>query len=200
MFASNDKKLEILNDHYKDTFSHLIRYRKQRDRLMLCLLVVLVIMYTVQLFPDEATESFSKMLTKKVGVQIPLSILHALAIPYIFFFIISHRYWQLWNLIERQHDYVQELEKELSSLFLSGVPYTRETNFAFKDDVNLSTWSHGIYNHVFNVIVSIWMFLSATFILRYYGFNWDSLIPYTFAALSYIFVRLKLKRSFPRRK
>lgn len=33
MNVSDDKKAEMLNDHYKDTFAHLVAYRKQRDRL-----------------------------------------------------------------------------------------------------------------------------------------------------------------------
>jgi hypothetical protein len=28
MYASSEKKIDILNDHYKDTFSHLVSYRK----------------------------------------------------------------------------------------------------------------------------------------------------------------------------
>ena len=35
MYASSQKKIDILHDHYKDTFSHLVNYRKQRDRLLL---------------------------------------------------------------------------------------------------------------------------------------------------------------------
>ena len=38
MYASSEKKLDILNDHYKDTFSHLVSYRKQGDRLLIDLL------------------------------------------------------------------------------------------------------------------------------------------------------------------
>ncbi len=178
MFASNDKKIEILNDHYKDTFSHLIRYRKQRDRLMLFLLAVLAVMYVFQFFPDETTGAISKLLSKKLGVEIVLNVLHVLLLPIFIVFILSHRYWQLWNLIERQYDYILALEKELSSLFMSGVPFTREINFAFRKNARLSIWRHTIYNRIFLSIWIFWIFLYITFAFRYYGFSWDLFIGF----------------------
>ncbi len=75
MFASNDKKLEILNDHYKDSFSHLVSYRKQRDRLMLFLLSVLGIMILFQYFPNQISQSASKFVSTKIGVEFDLHIL-----------------------------------------------------------------------------------------------------------------------------
>ena len=50
MYSSSEKKIDILNDHYKDTFSHLVSYRKQRDRLLLYLTVVMMIMFLYQFF------------------------------------------------------------------------------------------------------------------------------------------------------
>ena len=194
MFASNDKKLEILNDHYKDTFSHLIRYRKQRDRLMLCLLVVWAIMYAFQFFPDETTGAMSRLFSKKIGVEIALNVLHVLFLPLIFIVILSHRYWQLWNLIERQYDYILELEKELSSLFLSGVPFTRELNFSFKGNASLSIWRHKTYNQVFWSVWIVWLFLYATFAFRYYGFSLGLLIGMIMGNIPYLYWHWRFKR------
>ena len=60
MYSSSEKKLEILNDHYKDTFSHLVSYRKQRDRLLLYLLAGVGLMFLYQLFPEETTTAISE--------------------------------------------------------------------------------------------------------------------------------------------
>ena len=57
MYASGEKKIDILNDHYKDTFSHLVGYRKQRDRLLLYLLGVVVIMLVYEIFPQQTASA-----------------------------------------------------------------------------------------------------------------------------------------------
>ena len=130
MYASSEKKLDILNDHYKDTFSHLVSYRKQRDRLLLYLLVVVAVMYLYELFPDKTTIAISEVFSKKIGVKIVDSIVSFLlqTLPLIFVTFLGLRYWQVWHLIESQYDYFEKLEKDLASLFPSGVPFTRESN------------------------------------------------------------------------
>lgn len=191
MFASNDKKLEILNDHYKDTFSHLIRYRKQRDRLMLVMLTVLAIMVVSQFFPDQTSKSVSEVISTKIGIDFALHFVYMLILPWIVFIILSYRYWQLWNLIERQYDYVQQLEKELSSLFLSGVPFTRESGYSFARNDNLSIWSHRIYNYAFHFAWMFWVSLSITFGFRHYGFSWTWLIGNLMGATCFLIVVCK---------
>ena len=152
MYASSEKKLDILNDHYKDTFSHLVNYRKQRDRLLLYLLGVVTILFLYQFFPDEVIDVIFKAVSAKLEVDIVLSSIEKIMliiIPLIVFLVIlSRRYWQVWNLIESQYDYLEKLETELASLYASGVPFTRESKFSFKGQ-HISLWNHGFYNQIF---------------------------------------------------
>jgi len=67
MALSEDKKLEILNDHYKDTFSHILNYLKQRDRLFLYLLLVLTVMFLQVVSPSESDAVISKFISRHVG-------------------------------------------------------------------------------------------------------------------------------------
>ena len=178
MYSSSEKKLEILNDHYKDTFSHLVSYRKQRDRVLVYLLGIVVIMLVYEMFPQQITSAVSEVVSKKIGVDIVDSIASFLVdqLPLMFAGLLSFRYFQLRALIERQYSYLQELEGELASLFYSGVPYTRESNFSLRENPNLSLWSHKPYNLFFSFIFAFLVVLSwASGIVRD-GFSWFSVI------------------------
>lgn len=176
MYASSEKKLDILNDHYKDTFSHLVSYRKQRDRLLVYLSVIVGIMFLYQFFPDKTATTISEIISEKTEIaldsDISLVILFSLSPLFI---ILGRRYWQVWNLIESQYDYLEKLETELASLFSSGVPFTRESNFSFKGQ-SLSMWNHRFYNLCYRSLCFSLVCLGATYGLRRYGFSWTSLI------------------------
>ena len=174
MYASSEKKIDILNDHYKDTFSHLVNYRKQRDRLLLYLLGVVVIMLVYEMFPQQTAIVFSEVVSKKIGVDIVDSIASFLVdqLPLMFAGLLSFRYFQLRALIERQYSYLQELEGELASLFYSGVPYTRESNFSLRENRNLSIWSHKPYNLFFSSIFAFLIILSWVSGFVRHGFSW----------------------------
>ena len=197
MFPSSDKKLEILNDHYKDTFSHLVAYRKQRDRLLLYLLSLVAILVLYQFFPQELSDGFMKLVSKKTGVDIVLDPLQAVFLvympPLLFCLILGHRYWQISHLIERQYDYLEKLEKEIASLFAGSVPFTRESIFAHKDQ-NISIWSHNFYDRCFRAIFFIILpCLGITFGLRHYGFSWR-LLCYVIVAIIFYCYFLRVSR------
>ena len=178
MYASSEKKIDILNDHYKDTFSHLVSYRKQRDRVLVYLSGIVAIMLVYEMFPQQITSAVSEIVSKKIGVDTLDSIVNFLVdrLPLIFACILSFKYFQLRALIERQYSYLQELEGELASLFYSGVPYTRESNFSLRENPNLSLWSHKPYNLFFLGMFAFLLILSwASEIVRD-GFSWFSVI------------------------
>ena len=197
MYASSEKKLDILNDHYKDTFSHLVSYRKQRDRLLLYLLVVVAVMYLYELFPDKTTIAISEVFSKKIGVKIVDSIVSFLlqTLPLIFVTFLGLRYWQVWHLIESQYDYFEKLEKDLASLFPSGVPFTRESNFSNKENRNLSIWSHKIYNQIFTILLYGLAFLGMMSEFRLNGFSWGWLIHFIIWIIFFLFWHFGIMRS-----
>ena len=181
MYASSEKKIDILNDHYKDTFSHLVSYRKQRDRLLVYLSVIVGIMFLYQFSPEKTTDAISAVISKKIEGNLPLDPIVSIlvqVVPWIFAGILSFKYFQLRALIESQRFYLEMLEKDLTSLFPSGLPFTRETNFSVKENRNLSIWSHKLYNQFFQIIFYLLAVLSVTSGLRHYGFSWNWFIGF----------------------
>ena len=193
MYSSSDKKLDILNDHYKDTFSHLVSYRKQRDRLLLYLLVVMTIIFLYQFFPEETTTTISDAVTKKTGIGRINSFIFYLLLS-IISWLLSYRYFQLRELIDEQYQYLQKLEVDLAALFPSGVPFTRESNFSVQGNRYLSLWSNKPYNKFFQILFFLWVSLSVTFGLRHYGFSRAWLISFIMWFIFVIYWRFRPQR------
>ena len=175
MYSSSEKKLEILNDHYKDTFSQLVIYRKQRDRLLLYALAGVTLLLLYQFFPYLTIDVIFDVASKKLDVAMDLDSIDKILIVMtpiiVFFFVVSHRYWQIWNLIESQYDYLEKLEQELASLYASGIPFTRESKFSNKGKA-LSIWNSDYYNGVFRTILKFVLpALGVTFGIRHFGFK-----------------------------
>ena len=157
-----------------DTFSHLVSYRKQRDRLLVYLSGVVLVMYLHEIFPQQITTLFSQIVSEKIGVDLFGSIVTFLVdqMPLMFAGILSYRYFQLRALIERQYSYLEALEEELATLFPSGIPYTRESDFSLRENENLSIWSHKPYNLFFSFIFAFLVVLSWVSGFVRHGFSW----------------------------
>ena len=79
-------KLEILNDHYKDTFSHQLGYLKRRDRFSLYLFLALVIMFLEVMSPSGTETIISKLISKYLGNGISLEASFVRCLIWLFLF------------------------------------------------------------------------------------------------------------------
>ena len=179
MYASSQKKIDILHDHYKDTFSHLVSYRKQRDRLLLYQVGVVTILLLYQFLPYETIDIIFSVVSQKTELEINLNFLDRLLLIFtpviVLLLVISRRYWQVWHLIDSQYDYLEKLENELASLYTSRIPFTRESKFAYKGQ-DRSIWSNEYYNQIFYATFKfVFPLLGATFGIRHFGFK----MPYS---------------------
>ena len=146
-------KLEILNDHYKDTFSYQIGNLRKRDRLSLYLLITLIIMY-LEVVSTIGTEALlSKLISKYLGNDVKLETTFVRCLIWFVLFGLVVRYCQIVVLVERQYAYLHELEKELTSFFSSKILFTRESKSYLNNYPGLSKWSHILYTWVFPVIL-----------------------------------------------
>lgn len=164
MALSEDKKLEILNDHYKDTFSHILNYLKKRDRLFLYLLLVLTVMFLQVVSPSESDAVISKFISKYVGdVTINTSFIRGM----VWFILLSLtiRYYQTTVLIERQYAYLRKLGEELTDFCSSAIAFTREGKSYLENYPKLSDWAHTLYTWVFPALLLI--FITAKIWIEY---------------------------------
>ncbi len=173
-------KIQILHDHYKDSFSHLENHRKQRGRLLVYILILLSIM-AFQLFsPIEFGQAISELIKDKIGTDATLNMSFVTSIIWFGLLALVVAYYQATAYIERQYKYIHSLEDELSTHFTSGV-YTRE-GYAYKKNYPLFLkFVTQIYRLVFPI-----MLLSLTtvkIISELSNSSWDSILIFVNLAL-----------------
>jgi len=147
-----DAKLQILHDHYKDTFFYIQEYIKLRDRLFLFILVVVTFMLFQLYSPVSAGEAVSHFITKKLELKSPIDITFIGSIIWFGLLSLVVRYFQTVVHIERQYKYIHQLEEQLSSEYVNKV-FTREGKTYLNNYPVFSNWAWILYTIVFPALL-----------------------------------------------
>lgn len=127
-------RLDILHDHYKESFSHIREREKYRDRLFL----VLIGLFALLIFEVGYPIQFGGSLDS-VSVAVGQFDLRAIPLPpllsatWVFTFAVVLRYCQVSINVERSYDYLHSLETTISPLLGGNGIYRREGSH-YQDD------------------------------------------------------------------
>lgn len=149
---TNDKKVEILNDHYKDTFAQLIEYRKLRDRLFAFILLTVILLLFQLYSPNEAETTIGEFLVKKLEIQTPINVSFIGNVIWFVLLGFVMRYFQTATFIERQYGYIHDLEEQLADFF-QGKAFTREGKSYLANYPLFSDWAHFLYTIAFPLLL-----------------------------------------------
>jgi len=147
-----DAKLQILHDHYKDTFFYIQEHIKLRDRLFLFILLVVTFMLFQLYSPVSAGEAVSHFITKKLELKSPIDITFIGSIIWFGLLSLVVRYFQTVVHIERQYKYIHQIEEQLSSEYANKV-FTREGKAYLNDYPLFSRWAWILYTIVFPALL-----------------------------------------------
>lgn len=141
MKPTDDAKLNILNDHYKDTFVWLQETRKQRDQLYVLVVAAAALLVFQLVSPKDAGLAIGQIVSKQLGLQAPIDVSILGSLIWFALLGLSIRYFQTTISLERQYKYIHSLEEELCIVFDEKV-FIREGKFyltQFSEFSNL-TW------------------------------------------------------------
>ena len=147
-----DAKLQLLHDHYKDTFFYIQEYIKLRDRLFLFILIVVTFMLFQLYSPVSAGEAVSHFITKKLELKSPIDITFIGSIIWFGLLSLVVRYFQTVVHIERQYKYIHQIEEQLSSEYANKV-FTREGKAYLNNYPVFSSWAWILYTIVFPALL-----------------------------------------------
>jgi len=154
--SPEDSRLEILHDHYKESFSHIRERERQRDRLFLVLIVVLGLLFLEVRYPESFRLIFSEISAS--GAKLNLSALPVPAVissTWTFYLAIIIHYCQVSIHVERQYPYLHRLEEKISALLEDPEVYCREGKAYLDNYPAFSTWAWIFYIGMFPVIVIV---------------------------------------------
>lgn len=123
-----EKPLEILHDHYKETFARIRQAEASRDRLFLVLIGLFALLILEIGYPAAVGSALGKL--SILGGELNLQVLPLPALlnaSWILTLTIALRYCQITVLINRQYPYLHTLEKAISPQVGGGDLYQRES-------------------------------------------------------------------------
>lgn len=148
---TGEKKIEILYDHYKDTFENQKCYLKKRDNYTLISLgLIATLLFEMSnpcLLDDISTEFVYKYIGK---IKIDFSYINNVLTFALLWVIIM--YYQINFLIEKIYKYIQEIEVKLTKE-MKPIEISREGITYLNHYPLLSEVVHKIYSLVFPVIL-----------------------------------------------
>ncbi|MCK4554512.1 hypothetical protein KAU19_06180 [Candidatus Parcubacteria bacterium] len=153
MTISTEKKFDILYDHYKETFSYVREYLKNREKLFVFALIVVFLQFLQISFSDQYIQVFSSFVEKQFNLNFIFNKEFLNGVLWFLLFSISLRYFQTNVLINRQYGYLHSLEDKLCDQAEDKNFISREGQGYLKDYPAFSDWAHIIYTWVFPILL-----------------------------------------------
>lgn len=149
---TEDKKIELINDHYKDTFANLQTFQKFRDWLFFIILIIIIIMLFQISSPLEANNIIGQIISKSLNLQNSIDTSFVGSIIWFSLLALVVRYFQTVIYIERQYKYLHELEELLSDNFAEKA-FIREGKSYFSNRHIFLKFVHKMYKFVIPILV-----------------------------------------------
>jgi len=149
-------KLNILHDHYKDSFSYIREHEKLRDKLFyLIILLFGTLAFQIQ-YPINFQNTIQAINILKINFDLRIVPLQAiLSLTWTFIFVLLIKYYQTTIIIERQYPYLHKIENKISELLEEKEIYCREGyNYLSKYPI-FSYWTWIFYTFLMPIVFFI---------------------------------------------
>ncbi|RJP54222.1 MAG: hypothetical protein C4583_03245 [Anaerolineaceae bacterium] len=174
MSNDNDTKLEVLSNHYSETFMLLKEAVAKRDRLFLYMLTVIFIILLYMNTPTVVSSWINSFLGSQVGLDAnnnPINVIDVSFIGAVFWFgllSISHTYFQTVLHVERQWNYVYKLEGQLSAYF-DDKAFIREGKHYRDQKRKFSSWTKFIFWNLSPTLLFVFVVFWLVFLFKESG-------------------------------
>lgn len=177
MTEQPEQRLDVMHDHYKESFSYIRERERQRDRLFLVLIGLFALLFFETQYPRGFGGALGPVEVSAAKVDLGALPLPALlSASWVLTMTIALRYCQASINVERQYSYLHALEEKISQELGDEEIYRREGKAYGKDYPLFSDWAWVSYVFLFPLAA-----LLATVVLQ--SFEWHGLMyptPYKF--------------------
>lgn len=149
MAPVEDKRLEILHEHFKDSVQVANGYRTSRDRHFYAILAVLAFVLYDTYAPQESGRVVEAYLRKQLELSTLPSLTYLGTLIWFLLLGIVLRYGQATVNLERQYAYNHRLEARIDEMLGGNDVFTREGKAYLNDYPWFGTWAHWLYTGVF---------------------------------------------------
>lgn len=150
-----DKNLEILYDHYKDSFENQKIYLQRRNKYtLICLVLIATFSFQIS-NPIQSTIISNELIKKNIGnIEIDFSYINNVLTFALFWIVIM--YFQINFLIEKHYTYIIEIEKKLSNKLIPFEIAREGENY-----LNYYPWLSSLVHRIYTVVFPLMLILVA---------------------------------------
>lgn len=177
-------KVELLYDHYKDTYALHMDMRKKRDTFFIILCIGIALLFCFLLNPSDVFDSLYKMIQGYLSLELPFQITVIQSFVWVIVLYIFIRYIQINIYIERQYKYIEQLENKISEQ--AEIEFNREGKNYENEYPLVLNMIHIIYVWVFP-IMSILIIVLKIYFEKIQNIN---IIPFIFDTMIALFIIL----------
>ncbi len=151
---SEDTKLEVLSDHYKETVNDFKKTGKSRDLNFFAVLIFLGVMTFQFVSPHQSQSILTQVINSRLDIDAALSINLLGSLIWLALLFAAIRYFQAVINLEKQYNYSHDLEDLLAKSY-DNKAFTREGKSYLKDYPVFSKWVHFVYRKLFPLLLVI---------------------------------------------
>jgi hypothetical protein len=154
----NEKRAELLMDHYKDTFTHILYHWKVRNRLFIYILILLAVLALDAVKPKSVSNLVNQYISKTVSAKtlihtgqsqktewLDLSVLGSLSWFVLLCLVIQ--YYQRSIYVDRQYRYIDNVENQICRLM--GGDYVTREGKAYYSKIGINSEKHSDRRPIF---------------------------------------------------
>lgn len=180
-------RLDVLHDHYKESFSLIRERERQRDRLFLVLIGLFALLVLEVQYPASFGGALGPL--KVAGAEVDLAALPLaglLSASWVLTLAVALRYCQAVMLVERQYRYLHQLEDKLSQELGDEGLYRREGRAYLDDYALFQDWAWICYVFLFPVVAAVAVFALISTELARLPYPWPNKALDAVAALALV--------------
>lgn len=154
-------KIEIMYDHYKDTFGIQKETEKIRNKIfvVLCICILLLMMMTI--YPDNIYQNIQEFFDIKLGINIKFELKILELFNWFIILYLTIRYYQTNANVEKNYNYIHDLEDKLEKKHKLTI-YREGRNYLDQYPLFL-TISYVFYKYIFPIVFSLCIIIKNVF-------------------------------------
>jgi hypothetical protein len=146
-------KIEILNNHYNETYNLCKSAQSDRNKIFLCVVTILATQFLFIIEPMSTVKVLTSWLENAYGVNFAFQIEVLQALLWLMLLYCIMRYYQVNCYVERQYKYIHDLERDISGLL--GLVVNRESGNYLDSYPEVLEGIHIIYTWIFPILFQI---------------------------------------------
>lgn len=164
MAIDENTRLDMLSDHYNQTFGLQRDNVRRRDLLLLYILILIFVILLYILAPNALEDWINLFLANQINNQNHATTLVVIDVSFIGAILwfgllsLSHTYFQTVLHVERQYAYIYALENQLST-YIDGKAFTREGEHYRQNKSRFSSLTKFIFWILFPVLLFVFVIL-----------------------------------------